>query len=375
MRTPRLSGCVAWLVLVGLVWAAPPQKTQQWIETLLAVGGRGQGNVEAARAWEQLVRQGPETILPLLEALDRAEPLAANWIRSAVETLADRTSQPPNQKALVEFIRQRRHAPRARRLAWELLGRWWPQKAQAMIPSFADDPSVELRREAIALRIEQLRQKEKAGAPRQELIRLAQAALHHARDEDQVRLLADKLSQWGQKVDLARHFGYILRWKLIGPFDNTNKKGFPIPYPPEREIDFSATYQGKVGPVRWIDYTTTEANGRVDLNKALGKHMGAVAYAAAIFYSDRDQEVDIRVTSDCAVKFWLNGKLLGSYEVYHAGQRTDQYIGRGQLRRGKNIILVKCCQNEQTEPWAQGWQFRLRVCDRTGGAILSTDRP
>jgi hypothetical protein len=47
---------------------------------------------------------------------------------------------------------------------------------------------------------------------------------------------------------------------------------------------------------------------------------------------------------------------------------------RGTLRRGKNAILIKVCQNEQTEDWAQRWQFQFRVCDASGTAILSADR-
>jgi hypothetical protein len=33
--------------------------------------------------------------------------------------------------------------------------------------------------------------------------------------------------------------------------------------------------------------------------------------------------------------------------------------------------VVKVCQNEQTEPWAQNWAFQLRLCDATGKAIAS----
>ena len=44
------------------------------------------------------------------------------------------------------------------------------------------------------------------------------------------------------------------------------------------------------------------------------------------------------------------------------------------LFRSKNTILVKVCQNEQTEEWAQRWQIQLRVCDATGTAVLSADR-
>jgi hypothetical protein len=60
--------------------------------------------------------------------------------------------------------------------------------------------------------------------------------------------------------------------------------------------------------------------------------------------------------------------------VYHANGALDQYIAKGQLKQGKNAILLKICQNEQTEEWAQLWQFQLRVCDAIGTAILSQDR-
>jgi hypothetical protein len=45
-----------------------------------------------------------------------------------------------------------------------------------------------------------------------------------------------------------------------------------------------------------------------------------------------------------------------------------------KLKKGANQILVKCCQNEQTETWTVEWEFQLRVCDATGTAILATDR-
>ncbi|GAG48789.1 unnamed protein product, partial [marine sediment metagenome] len=32
------------------------------------------------------------------------------------------------------------------------------------------------------------------------------------------------------------------------------------------------------------------------------------------------------------------------------------------------------CQNAQTQSWAKHWDFKLRVCDPTGGSVLSTDR-
>ncbi len=35
-----------------------------------------------------------------------------------------------------------------------------------------------------------------------------------------------------------------------------------------------------------------------------------------------------------------------------------------------NVLLLKVCQNEQEQSWAQDYKFQLRVCDATGSAVL-----
>jgi len=32
-------------------------------------------------------------------------------------------------------------------------------------------------------------------------------------------------------------------------------------------------------------------------------------------------------------------------------------------------LLLKICQNDQKEPWAQVWSFQFRICDGTGGVV------
>jgi hypothetical protein len=71
-------------------------------------------------------------------------------------------------------------------------------------------------------------------------------------------------------------------------------------------------------------------------------------------------------------KVWLNGKLLFGRDEYHFNSEIDQYLMPAQLQPGRNTILVKVCQNEQTEDWAGDWDFQLRVTDPLGTPILST---
>jgi hypothetical protein len=142
------------------------------------------------------------------------------------------------------------------------------------------------------------------------------------------------------------------------------------PYPPETANDISGTYKGKDdAKLTWKMCETTDKFGTFDINKLLEKHKDAVAYALAIIVTEKDTPCDIRVTCPTATQIFLNGKNLFGREEYHHGSPFDANIGKGILKKGENVIVLKVCQNNQTEPWAQVWQFQLRVCDATGGPL------
>jgi hypothetical protein len=275
---------------------------------------------------------------------------------------------------LEQFLHERQHDARARRLAYEWIARNDPTAPERLIPQMLDDPSLELRRDAVA-RVLQAAEKASAGQNAELALSTYRQALGAARDLDQIKLVTEALKKLGHPVDLAHHYGFLLDWKLLGPFDNHQGKGFAVAYPPEAAIDVTASYPVQSGKIRWNSHHASDEYGMVDLNKAIGKHMGAAAYAVAEFQSDKPRPVELRLGSENANKIWLNGSLLSTAEAYHANGTMDQYIGRGELRTGKNVILLKICQDEQTADWAQEWRFQLRVCDATGKAILAADRP
>ena len=107
----------------------------------------------------------------------------------------------------------------------------------------------------------------------------------------------------------------------------------------------------------------------------LGKHKGTVAYAYAVALSPAERPVQIRAGSANALKLFLNGKEVFAREEYHHGMEMDQYVGTGTLKAGRNDLLVKVCQNEQSEPWAQNWMFQVRLCDAVGAAVPWTPAP
>lgn len=346
------------------------------LETLRSVGPFGQGNQAAEQAWRELAQSDVKQLPEILAGLDGASPLAANWIRSAVDTVADRALRAGKLQPapLEKFVLDRSHTPRARRLAFEWLAKVDAAAPDRLIPGMLDDPSLELRRDAVARLLEQAGPKFDADdqpAAKQ----LYSEALKGARDPDQVKLIAERLGKLGARVDLPRHFGFIMDWRVIGPFDNTEEKGFDVAYPPEQAVELAAEYPGKLGEVRWIEASTNDPYGAIDLNTTLGKNNGVAAYAFAKFQSDTEREVDLRLSTVNANKIWLNGQEVGRFAVYHAGEELDQYIVHGKLKKGENTILLKILQNEMKESWAQDWKYQFRVCDAAGTAILSTDRP
>jgi hypothetical protein len=381
-------------ILCGIVLLAAPAiaaaETGSLISQIKAVGKEGKGNVEAATAWRELVKRGPAVLPEVLAGLDDASPTAANWLRSAVEAIAERAHSRGDLHAapLEAFVRDTRHAGAARRLAFEWLVKVDKTARTRLLPGMVNDPGQELRREAVdgLLKNAQvlLDNKDEAAA-----LATYKKILDAARDHDQVKLAAERLDKQGHKVDLTAHLGFITRWVLVGPFDNVKGVGFRTAFPPERGIDLTVAYDGKEGrKTRWVEYLAENPAsasdlrklGLVDLNKVFQDDKAermreAAVYGYSVVESRTERPVEIRAGSNNAIRIWLNGKEIFFREEYHHGVEIDQHVGKGTLRAGRNEILVKVCQNHQDESWARQWSYQLRICDAIGGAVPVTVVP
>ncbi len=374
MRKVRWGGAV---LLVGCLLAgfAQAAETDALLQQIKAVGGKGEGHRAAQQALRELMRGDAGTLLPILEAGDDANVLALNWLRGAFETIADRTIQSGGtlpQERLEAFVLDTAHAPRVRRLAYEWLTKVDPTAPDRLIPGMLDDPSEELRRDAVARLIDSA----KMAIEKDDLttaMKTWQHALGGAVDEDQVDTIVAALKEQGEEVDRVRHFGMLMDWKLIGPFDNKEMKGFDVAYPPEQALNFEATYDGQLGPVEWKPYRSEKPDGEFDIAELVFNHKGSITYATTTFVSDRKQDVEFRLATANAWKLWLNGELLFAHEEYHRGMLFDQYRVRGTLKAGENVLLLKVLQNEQDQDWAQDYKFKFRVTDFSGRAILPAD--
>jgi hypothetical protein len=352
---------------------ALPATVEKSLSALQAVDKGGRGNADAQRAIRELTTAQSADLLKILNALDRASPLAENWIRNAFETVADRELRQKHALPAAElekFVTEKSHHPRARRLAYEWLVKVDPSATNRLIPGMLLDPASELRRDAVAMRITEA-EKVDSTKEKEKAIRLYREALSGATQDDQVKSIVQGLSKLGQKVDIAQHFAFITHFSIIGPFDHHRGVGFKAVYPPEKEIRLDAQYDGQLGKVSWQPIETSQEYGTVDIAKQIKSYKGAVMYAMAEFQSPHEAPLELRLGTQNAWKIWLNGEFVFARDEYHRGSALDQYRLPVVMRAGKNIILLKICQNEQNESWAQSYQFQLRVCDSSGRGVRS----
>jgi len=369
-----LMTCMSW---TAPLQAADPADIQKSIAAIQAVGLEGKGNTQAAAAWKTLSSADTSVMLPLLIAMNGANPMAQNWFRSALEVIVNRdlkAGHPLPLTTIGVYLLDTRNSPQGRRLAYELIAKSDPDTAAKLIPGMLHDPSPQLRRDAVQGLIAEagnLFTVKKNDAA----ILLYRQALNGARDSDQIKQIAEKLEKLESEVDLPRHFGFLTHWKVIAPFDNTKREGFAVAFPPEKEIKLDAKYQSKDGKeIQWQDLAISDPYGMLDLNQPYGllKEVTAYAYTEMQFANDRPAE--LRIGCKNAWKIWFNDELIFGRDEYHRGMKIDQYSLPIQLKKGKNTLLIKLCQDAQTQNWTVEWQAQIRICDATGTAILASDR-
>ena len=349
-------------------------ETTRAITAIKAVTKEGKGNEDAGPAWKVLTSKGAAALFPALEAFDENNATANNWFRAAVDAIAESEAaakRPLPADKLEAFAKDTKHAPTARRVAYELLVAQDATAKDRLLPQFLNDKSPDLRRDAVARELDIL---EKLARPtiRADLEKL----LTYARDKDQVDLLVKKIEDNGGKASVGEHYGIVTHAALIGPFDNPEGKAYTTTYPPETATDATGTFKGKGGAeLKWVPSSTGDKYGKFDLNKLIDKpadlprHTDAVAYAQATIVAEKETPCEVRVTCITSVQIFLNGKKLFERDEYHHGAPFDANIGRGTLKKGENVLVIKVLQNNQPQDYAKVWFFHARVCDDTGGPI------
>ncbi|MEE2990482.1 MAG: hypothetical protein VX715_07700 [Planctomycetota bacterium] len=350
------------------------------IQVIAKTGDQARGSESAAAAVRRLTEEDISLVPRLLSAMDTPNIVAANWYRQAYEIIVESELGKENPRIpvelLKEFVLDRKHQGRVRRLAWDLLDRVEPGFRQTETPLLLDDP--EFGPDAVE-RTMQAAQQLLDDGKKQEAIAVYMRAFNASRLDNQIRAAADRLGQLGEPVNIIEHMGFLHRWYLLGPFDAPGFSGYQMSFPPEKKVDLAAEYTGKDGtPIRWQASQSANLLGQLNLATAIAPVKEAVGYAYAEFHSPREQDVQLRCGADDNMTVWINGKKTFTRLQWLNGTRLDRFTSPAHLEKGVNTILVKICQGPQHKNPAvpNNWSMQLRLCDRTGkSAQVRISRP
>jgi hypothetical protein len=167
------------------------------------------------------------------------------------------------------------------------------------------------------------------------------------------------------------------KWQVIGPFDNTDGKGFAAAYPPEREFDPTKSYRGKNGQeIRWADMKRFHL-GEVNNLALFRDNEHSCAYVTTAIDAKEPLSLGLALGSDDTLSVWLNGeKLLAKDEQRGAAADQDRVVL--PLKAGKNRLLIKVCN--YAGPWqvyvrpefpGLDGQFKNRLARDFGGASVN----
>lgn len=145
----------------------------------------------------------------------------------------------------------------------------------------------------------------------------------------------------------APHAPKLSKWHVIGPFENANGTGgFDTAYPPEKEINLAATYEGKnKEKVGWKE--ANFADGQI--NDIAGQFAKPEQKENGVAYLYREMdygaavELPVSFGSDDTLTVWVNGEKVVSANVQRNCE-ADQNRVTLKLRPGKNQLLLKVCQ-------------------------------
>jgi hypothetical protein len=373
-RRYKQIGAGIWLAALFCLLPASAfaDEVDEAIAVIAKVGPGASGSAEARTARDILARQKAQALPRLLMALDTKNVVAANWYRTAFDTIAERELARPQPQiprdAIEVYVKDSKHSGRARRLGLSMLERIDPDIRAQLLPAWLDDP--EFRRDAVEYAIAQ---GDRLQADKQ--TDHARSSYHkaflHARESDQVLQAVAKLKGIGETVDPVAHLGFVTRWWLLGPFPAPAMTGFAAEFAPEKEVDLRAELDSESGQkLRWRLHETSDQLGESNLIQAIAAVKESVGYAFVEIESRVEQRVELRCSADDNLTVWLNGEKVLAREQWLNGTRLDRFVTPVTLRAGTNRVLVKICQGPQhvNPEVPNNWSFQLRFCDATGVA-------
>lgn len=158
---------------------------------------------------------------------------------------------------------------------------------------------------------------------------------------------------WGNEISIVKN--PIKDWMIIGPFDNPKGiNGFNDVFPPEKELDMNAVYEGKNSQnIKWQQFSIIKG-GLMNFNQIFSNQDYAVAYGLSYVWSPDDFTTKLKVGSDDGIKVWINKTNVLEVKMKR-GAFPDTDIAEITLKKGWNEVLVK--NVEDVGEWGFYLQF------------------
>jgi hypothetical protein len=157
---------------------------------------------------------------------------------------------------------------------------------------------------------------------------------------------------------------FITKWLVLGPFDDKGVKFVTTEQTPN-EGDLHPKAGDELLGKNWIAFESTEADGHVDMGKAVAEGEKIAGFVYATVNASRASKGYLWIGSDDGAKVYLNGKEVFLKDIPQ-GAVADNYIAPVELRAGENTILIKI-NNQGGGPWG----FYVRFSDLDGKAIAT----
>ncbi|VAX22110.1 Arylsulfatase, partial [hydrothermal vent metagenome] len=187
------------------------------------------------------------------------------------------------------------------------------------------------------------------------LTKLAEAHLKDLSENSRMpKEITDK--NWRRFKDRLAVGKYISDWWLIGPFDNTDRKGIEKVYPPEKEFIIDKSYTGRNNQkVSWLKYDGKD-DEYINLAKLFKPSDEGVAYARRVFNLKNKAILKIGLGTNDGVKMWVNGKLVHKNIIGRPALPNEDVVSV-PFQKGENVVLLKIDQ------LGGGWGFYFSLLD------------
>ena len=159
-------------------------------------------------------------------------------------------------------------------------------------------------------------------------------------------LMLKRLGRWEESAQAYADSGYITGFWYCGPFDNAEEGGHERVFGPEKNLDLTATYEGRRQTIGWRPIPVEPFNGYINLHSIVDPSNESTTYLTTVVQSSAAQNCRIYIGHGGALKTWLNGNLLVNADRYHSPVPDQVYL-ETKLNEGANTLLLKVSSGEK----------------------------